>query len=118
MIEEVAEYWLWSTITALAEDSSKWLEETLRVHQNTTAIFSFLKIVSCYWQQIHRLLAGKLIITSARIARRDALPLLKSVEKTATDASLRDTAQSYRQFILEHPQVASSPVITALPNGQ
>jgi hypothetical protein len=102
MVEELAEYWIWSTTHYLANTSSQWLEKTLTVNQDATAIASFLDIVTRYWQQTDRRLAGKLIIRSTEVAGKDAIPLLEAVENTSTDDSLRELAQSYHNLILDN----------------
>jgi hypothetical protein len=101
MIEEIAESLFWTVAYDLANASSQWLEKTLTVNQDATAIASFLDIVTRYWQQTDRRLAGSLIIKSTRVAGKDAIPLLEAVENTSTDDSLRELAQSYHNLILD-----------------
>ncbi|HAZ43759.1 MAG TPA: hypothetical protein DDW76_27700 [Cyanobacteria bacterium UBA11369] len=102
-IEDVADSWLWTMAFDIAATSSDWLEKILKTHEDSLAISRFLDIVTRYWHVTHRSLAGDLIITSARIAWADAIPLLESVEKTATDPSLQELAQSYRNMVLNEP---------------
>ncbi len=104
MIEEVADSWVWTIAFDLATTSSDWLEKILKTHEDSLAISRFLEIATRYWQITDRSLAGDLIIASARIAWTGALPLLESVEKTATDPSLQELAESYRNLIMNKPQ--------------
>lgn len=99
MIEEAANYWIWYTTFRIAGDSSRWLEKILKNHEDSLAISSFLNIVTRYWQVTPSLFAFDLIVSAARIAGKDSLPLLESVEKTATDASLQNIAQDYQKWI-------------------
>jgi len=103
MIEDVANYWIWTTTWDLVDTSSRWLEKILKTHEDSTAISRFLDIANRYWPINDRVLAVNLIVSSTRIAWTDAIPLLESVEKIATDPYLQELAQSYRNLVLNNP---------------
>ncbi|MBD2767348.1 hypothetical protein IC235_05525 [Hymenobacter sp. BT664] len=102
MIEKVAELWLWSVAQDIANIALIWLEDALRKPKNTFLVSHLIAIASRYWQQVDSRLAQSLLSRSAMIGRQEALPLLNSVESNTSVASaIRQTAQDYREFILD-----------------
>lgn len=110
---QLASYWLWWQVLDLADTTLNWLEDALMETQTPNLISDFLRLASRYWQQVEPDLAQSLLISSAMIGQRKALPLLKNVELSpSASSSVRETARDYRQLIVDSNQTAKAASAT------